>query len=264
MLSLAVPDFILVALASFASSTDFCDPKVCTVPPNPVYKNIGCGATEKLGPKCPSDTKYIKFTDEHKKIILDEHNKLRNNIAGGGQNGFNTASRMSTLKWNDEFEFLASANVRRCIFEHDKCRNIDGIQFAGQNLYTFAGTGSLPDTNQIIKDAIQDWYSEVKNANQANIDRCCNSQGGVIGHFTQVVTDLTDLVGCGLVQFKDKNQWNKIIMACDYSRTNLDNQFVYKSGPAASECKSGTNPNYPNLCSESEKVDPNFYDFSRQ
>jgi hypothetical protein len=261
MLSSAVPVFILSIFASIASSTDYCDPQVCTVPPNPVYKNIGCGATDKLGPKCPPDAKYIKFTAEHKKIILDEHNKLRNKIAGGDQNGFSTASRMSTMKWNDEFEFLASANVRRCIYEHDKCRNIDGIKFAGQNLYTFAGTGSLPDSKQIVNDAVNFWYSEVENATQANIDKCCDSQY-VVGHFTQVVSDLADQVGCGLVQFKDQNNWNKIVMACDYSRTNLDTQTIYKSGPTASECKSGTNPNYPNLCSESETVDPNTFIFS--
>lgn len=261
MLSKVVPIFIVIALASIVSSTDYCDPQVCTIPPNPTFPNIGCKATNKLGSNCPPDAKYIKFTDEHKKIILDEHNKLRNKIAGGGQNGFNSASRMSTLRWNDEFEFLASVNVRRCIYGHDKCRNIDGIQFAGQNLYTFAGTGSLPDPKQIVKDGVQFWYSEVENATQANIDKCCDSQY-TIGHFTQVVSDLADQVGCGLVQFKDANKWNKIIFACDYSRTNLVTQNIYMSGPTASDCKSGTNPSYPNLCSESEKVDPNFFKFS--
>lgn len=262
MLSIVVP-IILAALASTVSSTDYCDPKVCTIPGNPTLPNIGCGATNKLGPKCPSDAKYIKFTDEHKKIILDEHNKLRNKIAGGGQSGFNTASRMSTMKWNDEFEFLASVNVRRCVYDHDQCRNIDGIQFAGQNLYTFAGTGSLPDTKQIVKDAVNFWYAEVENATQANIDRCCESQY-VVGHFTQVVNDLSDQLGCGLVQYKDEKKWNTIIMACDYSRTNLGKQTIYKSGPPASDCKTGTNSNFPNLCSKKEKPDANFYDFSIQ
>lgn len=260
MFSLTV-SVLAAALVASVSSTDYCDPKVCTVPPNPVFPNIGCGATNDLGPSCPSDAKYVQFTDEHKKIILDQHNKLRNNIAGGGQNGFSTASRMSTMKWNDEFGFLASVNVRRCIYGHDQCRNIDGVQFAGQNLYTFGSTGELPDTNRIVSDAVNFWYAEVANATQADIDKCCNSQY-TIGHFTQVVADLADQVGCGLVTFTKADGFKTLIMACDYSRSNLVTQPIYNSGATASDCKSGTNSQYPNLCSEDEKVDPNFFNFS--
>lgn len=259
MFSLTISVFLAVSVA-LVSSTDYCDPQVCTVPPNPTFPNIGCGATNDLGPGCPANAMYVKFTDEHKKIILDTHNKLRNNIAGGGQNGFNTASRMSTMRWNDEFEFLASVNVRRCIYGHDQCRNIDGIQFAGQNLYSFGTTGSLPDTNQIVSDAVNFWYSEVANATQADIDKCCDSPY-TIGHFTQVVSDLADQVGCGLITFT-KSGAKTLIMACDYSRSNLVTQPIYQSGAAASECKSGKNTQFPNLCSQNEKVDPNFFKFS--
>lgn len=253
--------FIFASLVAFAISTDYCDPKVCTVPPNPTYPNIGCGASDSLGPNCPSDAKYIKFTDEHKKIILDTHNKLRNKIAGGEQNGFSTAAAMTTMKWNDEFEYLASVNVRRCIYEHDQCRNIDGIQFAGQNLYTFGTTGSLPDPKEIVRNAVNYWYTEVANATQADIDQCCNSPY-VIGHFTQIVVDKASMVGCGLVIFtKASNNAKTVIMACDYSRTNLVTQPIYNSGAPASGCKSGKNSNYPNLCSEKEEVDPNFFKF---
>lgn len=256
----AVPVFILGALASIASSTDFCDPTVCTVPPNPVYKNIGCGATGKLSPSCPPDAKYIKFTDEHKKIILDEHNKLRNKIAGGGQNGFNTASRMSTLKWNDEFEFLASANVQRCVYGHDKCRNIDGIKFAGQNIYSSSASDKFPDVKETLKETIQNWYSEVANATQSDIDKWGMSKYK-IGHFSQIVSDLNDQVGCGYVQYKNSMGWFTVQVTCDYARTNLGTQSIYKSGPPTSECKTGNNPNYPNLCSKNEKPDPNTFIF---
>jgi hypothetical protein len=251
---------ILAALIAIVSSaTDYCDPEVCTIPGNPVYPHIGCNADKNLGPSCPSDAKYIQLTAEHKKIILEEHNKLRNNIAGGGQNGFNTASRMSTLKWNDEFEYLASVNVRRCLYQHDQCHNINGIKFAGQNLYTMGTSGNLPDVKSMVASAIKNWYSEVVNATQANIDKCCNSQY-TIGHFTQVVSDLANEVGCGLVTYT-QNGFKNVEMACDYSRTNLPNQSVYKSGAPASECKTGKNPKYPNLCSEKEMPDPNTFLF---
>lgn len=42
---------------------------------------------------------------------------------------------------------------------------------------------------------------------------------------------------------------------CDYAVTNIYERSIYDQGPTASKCKTGTNPKYPALCSESEKYD---------
>lgn len=42
---------------------------------------------------------------------------------------------------------------------------------------------------------------------------------------------------------------------CDYAVTNIFEYPVYDEGATASKCKTGTNPKYPALCSESEKYD---------
>lgn len=52
-----------------------------------------------------------------------------------------------------------------------------------------------------------------------------------------------------------EGNWNHVLVACDYSCTNLIGAPIYKAGQTASECKTGTNPKYPGLCSESEKYE---------
>lgn len=43
------------------------------------------------------DGELIEFTDELQQIILDAHNKLRNQLALGQTPGFEPAKRMSTM-----------------------------------------------------------------------------------------------------------------------------------------------------------------------
>lgn len=86
----------------------------------------------------------------------------------------------------------------------------------------------------------------------------------MIGHFTQVVNGLAGEVGCGATRYTDSSSgtaFKTFQLSCDYSRTNLVYQAIYEHGKTASDCKTGTNPNYPALCSESEKVDPNYLKF---
>ena len=61
------------------------------------------------------------MTDEYKKIILFEHNKFRNLIAGGKlpKKALPTALYMRTFEWNVDLEYLASLNCKACEFEHD-------------------------------------------------------------------------------------------------------------------------------------------------
>ncbi|KAG5683321.1 hypothetical protein PVAND_012607 [Polypedilum vanderplanki] len=253
---------IVLVFAAFASATDYCDPKVCTIPPNPVYKHVACGFNGEANKRC---TGYIQLTDAQKQLILDTHNKLRNKIASGQQPGFKPAANMATMKWNDELTYIATVNAFNCDFEHDKCRNTDDYKFSGQNLARRGKSDDYPEDNWALEDSINGWYAEVENATQSDID---NFQGGtatrVIGHFTQVVSALTDNLGCAAVKYKYvKNgvEFKAVQLTCNYSRSSLLTQKIYKSGKPGSECKTGTNPQYPALCSESEEYDPNEFIF---
>lgn len=75
----------------------------------------------------------------------------------------------------------------------------------------------------------------------------------MIGHFTAMAQDRTNRIGCAGSVYNGAER----LLTCNYAFTNLQGSPVYESGQAASGCKTGTNPDYPNLCSTSEDVDPN-------
>lgn len=85
----------------------------------------------------------------------------------------------------------------------------------------------------------------------------------VFGHFTQVITWDAYAIGCSMLTYTNTNAFdppslsNQLI--CNYSIGNLDENPIYNPGPTASDCKTGTNPKYPGLCSENEKYEAWYY-----
>ena len=71
---------------------DYCDSSLC----DPGVQHIGCNAKNELSPDC-NEGKKIELTDELKKLILDEHNNYRNQVAKGELNWLPTASNMVTM-----------------------------------------------------------------------------------------------------------------------------------------------------------------------
>ena len=162
--------------------------------------------------------------------------------------------------WNDELAKLALLNARTCRFEHDHCRNTEKFKYAGQNIALSQASDEFETLNAIIKNAHQNWYIEVQNATQNVIDSYYFSSYKVIGHFTQIVNDLSNEVGCAVVQYTEIDGWKSSLFVCDYARTNIMNLPIYVSGDTASKCISGTNPDFEALCSINEVVDPNSTD----
>lgn len=72
-----------------------------------------------------------------------------------------------------------------------------------------------------------------------------------IGHFTQVVKDDAYKVGCAIAKFT-MNGDRVALLACNYAVSNIKNWPIYEEGATASACESGTNPDYPGLCSVDE------------
>lgn len=75
----------------------------------------------------------------------------------------------------------------------------------------------------------------------------------MIGHFTAMAQDRTNRIGCAGSVYNGAER----LLTCNYAFTNLQGSHVYEIGDTAAGCKTGTNPDYPNLCSTSEEVDPN-------
>lgn len=138
--------------------------------------------------------------------------------------------------------------------KHDSCRNTKQFKFAGQNLAYRSTTGNHEAVTVFIEKAINDWYNEYKDAQQTDIDKCCNSASGkTIGHFTQLVTDRAIEVGCAIIRYSE-GKWKTTLIACNYAFTNLFGAKVYTSGVSASECTLGPNPTYPALCNVKEPI----------
>lgn len=103
--------------------------------------------------------------------------------------------------------------------------------------------------NNAVKFALRGWWAEHNRANTADI-LSFSSRDMRVAHFTAMVQDRTGRVGCGCkVYGKDQ-----ILFVCNYSFTNIVGLSVYKKGQTASACRTGTNPNYWNLCSLNEIV----------
>ncbi|XP_055611192.1 antigen 5 like allergen Cul n 1-like [Uranotaenia lowii] len=243
---------LLAAVPASYQTTDYCDSSLC----RSGITHVACDAD----PDFANPTgKTIPLDSARKATIVKLHNLLRDKIASGKQDypgGFYpAAARMTTMQWDDELAYVAAANARKCVFAHDKCRNTPKYPASGQNLGLWGFTRGKPNYDKIIDTLVNLWYKEYKDANPDYIQEYPQGyRGPAIGHFTAFVQDRSDRVGCALVQWVDKPK-TKIYLVCNYARTNVIGQTVYVAGDVASQCTTGTNPDYPALCSPSETVD---------
>lgn len=129
---------------------------------------------------------------------------------------------------------------------HDVCFKTPTYPAAGQNLYWYGATNHDSDINKVLTNAVNAWYSEIKYATQANIDKCCGDYTK-IGHFTQVVRDSAIAIGCAASRYTS-GTWKSTLIACNYSYGNMVNTPVYYTGSIGSACPNGKDSTYPNLC----------------
>lgn len=202
--------FLILFVLSVSTNRDqmYCNKSLC----HRGKKHIACGNSWRLARSCPRDAEIVQLNDYQKKLFVDIHNSYRNEFALGRQRGFSPASKMLTLQWNDELASLAALNVMQCKLDHDSCRNTFEFRFVGQNLEEITSRPSFSDINSSIKRAIEDWYDEVKLANQQDTKRCCRKQG--IGHFLQVIADKAHKIGCAIARFS-QSQYKHTLIACN-------------------------------------------------
>ncbi|XP_055610559.1 venom allergen 3-like [Uranotaenia lowii] len=241
---------LAVALPSF-QATDYCDALLC----RPGRPHVACNADPGFGNPTGQS---ITLDSAKQSLIVKLHNEMRNKIATGKQDyadGFYpTAARMTTIQWDDDLAFVAAANARKCVFGHDKCRNTPKFPASGQNIAYWGFSGGDLNVDETITKLVNMWYGEYKDANPEYTKQYPSGYSGpAIGHFTQIVQDLSDRVGCSLVQWTE-DPWTKLYLVCNYARTNVIGQPVYTPGNVASSCTTGTNSDYPGLCSTKEVV----------
>lgn len=217
-------------------------------------KHVACRHDGSFAEDCPAGRTLFKIDPQIRAFIIHLHNEARNRLANGSVSGFESALRMPTVEWNEELAELAELNVKSCQFKHDECRNTDLYRQAGQNL----AIGYYPvreDIFDILKRFTNLWFDEYKDATQQVMDEFDNLPNATIGHFTQMVSDRTTKIGCGIVIYPKKVSgftFKVVLFACNYSITSIFGQPVYRKGPAATDCRSGSHPFYESLCSVEE------------
>merc|ERR1711994_711881 len=89
----------------------------------------------------------------------------------------------------------------------------------GENLAMRGSTGSLGSGKSLWKKGMEGWWNEKSifptGCYKKLTSWCYNSQGGDVGHFTQMAWAETSHIGCGMIEFKD-GKWNKAHMVCEY------------------------------------------------
>ncbi|XP_063697472.1 antigen 5 like allergen Cul n 1-like [Culicoides brevitarsis] len=198
---------------------------------------------------CPPNAKAIKIDKTLQALILEKHNTLRNEIAGGKIRGYKSAAAMAEMTWDKDLAKLAAKNAMTCDYNHDDYHETAKYPDAGQNLGLEQMKGKDTTDKAFIEGTIDNWWSEHKDANQGVIDSYHESDEEVdIGHFTVMANERSYKIGCAAV-FYVKDKWNTRYLVCNYAMTNLDGSPVYKTGKPQSACKEGKSKKYKNLCS---------------
>lgn len=79
-------------------------------------------------------------------------------------------------------------------------------------------------------------------------------KSNIIGHFAQLVNDVTDTVGCGVAQYMTYNLYTTLF-TCNYGSINLYGQPTYQSttGQGGSNCKEKSD-HYTYLCKKLKRA----------
>ncbi|XP_013105494.2 antigen 5 like allergen Cul n 1 [Stomoxys calcitrans] len=244
----------LICMLGLAKSTDYCDPKLCSE-----GTHIACGHSGEFAASCPANAEIFNITEPFKDFLLKYHNEKRNYIAGGNDPNHDAACHMGTMQWDDELAALAHYNVLQCKMEHDDCHDTLDYHASGQNLAERWYTGA-PNMDKLFQQSVDMWYNEVQYSNRDYIKSYKRNKEHAIGHFTVMMYQNNVRMGCAAAKYGDENPKNKqyFLLACNYANTNWVGWPIYNScSEPATACTTGTNPDYPNLCSLEE-----YYDFN--
>jgi uncharacterized protein YkwD len=139
-----------------------------------------------------------------------------------------------SLVWSAQLEAEAQAYADTCPTGHASFSDRDS---AGENLYYkgYMGAYFSPSVSDSYTEAVQSWYDEISSYDFAT---GASKDGGVIGHFTQVVWKETTEVGCG-VKLDCSNMfgggWTNSAVVCRYKPAgNWVGEFTKNVGPLAS------------------------------
>ncbi|XP_075893876.1 cysteine-rich venom protein tigrin-like [Nelusetta ayraudi] len=137
---------------------------------------------------------------------------------------------MLEMRWNDEAAANAQSWADGCSLKHShSAQRRISTSGCGENLYMASGKNSW-------SSAIQMWYDEVKDFKYG----VGSFNGGVVGHYTQVVWYKSFQVGCAMAYCPDAKY--KYFYVCQYCPPgNYGLKKPYTSGDTCSDCPNDCN-----------------------
>ncbi|KAK7907681.1 hypothetical protein WMY93_016293 [Mugilogobius chulae] len=163
------------------------------------------------------DVKIVSSSSESQEIV-DKHNALRRGVSP-------SASNMLRMSWSSEAAANAQRWANKCTLNHspdsDRVISTSGC---GENLY-------MSSYKNTWSNAIQSWYDEVHDWKYG----VGSINGGVVGHFTQVVWYRSNLIGCAMAYCP--NAKYNYFYVCHYCPPgNYQYARPYTSGTRCAAC----------------------------
>lgn len=112
------------------------------------------------------------MTAELKDLIITEHNKCRDEFAGGIDN-FKPAVSLGAVMWDNELAQMAEYNVKRCDVQLDECRNTPNYYYVGQNTIAWDWDPVIEpplSIEHVTKTHVREWYQQKRFATQKELD----------------------------------------------------------------------------------------------
>ena len=137
---------------------------------------------------------------------INTHNKWRNLLNQGKLDSQPVPNPfIPDMYWDESLAASAQAHSDQCVWQHSGT--------GGENLYAHTGSwGSM-------EEGINLWAEEYKNY---NYDTNMSTNGGVVGHYTQIVWESSLRVGCGKTQCDPimnsdgSTLWSGTMYTCQY------------------------------------------------
>ncbi|XP_032691506.1 venom allergen 3 homolog [Odontomachus brunneus] len=228
--------FFTVIIAG-AYAEDYCNLEICSIREKP---HTMCQYPSPQPSQECGNWKRMGLSDAERQEILNMHNKLRRKVAAGKETRGNpgpqrAALNMPDLAWDDELEMIAQRWANQCIYEHDDnyglCHDVDRF-LVGQNL---AVVDTSNENNRQFEECTQQWIDEVNSFDRNDVYKLPENFDPT-GHYTQMVSDTANKIGCGKIVYDLPNNWKRLYCVCNYGASsesypagNVYGQPIYKT-----------------------------------
>ncbi|EDX08593.1 GD11888 [Drosophila simulans] len=249
--------FTCLVIVSFnpflAYSWDYCQEHWCPRSTD----HVACNNNGTFGLDCGREARLVPLSNQLQAFIVHQVNFYRNQVASGGLSAFGPAHRMASVRWDPELAQLAELAAKRCSLSGDGCRNTRRFKHVGQLTgHVIFSAGKHSDL-ELLRHKISNWFGQYMRANK---DLQAADPASNITSFRQLIQESSTHMGCGVLRQRSHVLWHQQFIVCNFARGNMPHEQVYHVGVAATGCRSGRNPRYPNLCSLQEEYDVNAVD----